>query len=233
MPFALRRLLFRLVFYIGSVPFVLATPLATALGHRRLVGVVHGWARFHRAVARRFLGIASRFEGGPSTMPVLYAAKHHSMYETLELALVAGDPVMVLKRELMAIPVWGWAVRRYGAIVVDREASAAALRQMMAEAKAARAAGRSVLIYPDGTRVAWGDAPPLRSGFAGLYKVLGLPVVPIAVDSGRVWSRHGPERPGIVTFRFCEPIPPGLTRAAIEQRVHAAINALQEEPGAS
>jgi len=233
MPFAVRRLLFRLVFYLGSVPFVLATPLTASLGQRWLVANVRGWASFHRLCARWLLGISSRIEGTRGAGAVLYAVKHNAMYETLELALLTDSPVIVLKQELMAIPLWGWAVRRYGAIVVDRDGSATMLRQMMREAKAARAAGRSVLIYPEGTRVAWGEAPPLRSGFAGLYRVLGLPVVPVAVDSGRLWSRAGPLAPGIVTIRFGDPIPPGLPREEIEARVHAAINALGESSDAA
>jgi 1-acyl-sn-glycerol-3-phosphate acyltransferase len=85
-----------------------------------------------------------------------------------------------------------------------------------------------VLIFPEGTRVAPGEQPPLQPGFAGLYKQLGLPVVPVALDSGRLWPRNSfVKRPGIVTVRFGEPIPPGLPRAEIEAKVHAAINALE------
>lgn len=225
----MRTRLFELIFYVGSVPIVLATPLTALVGHRWLVANTHVWALYHRFLARLILGIRSHYIGGPSDTPVFYAAKHNAMYETLELAVALGNPVVVLKREVAAIPVWGWAVQQYGAIVVDREASSKALRQMMREAKVALAEGRSVLIYPEGTRVPAGTTPPLKSGFAGLYRVLGLPVVPIAIDSGRLWPRNGPKRPGVVTFRFGEPIPPGLPREDIEARVHAAINALERE----
>ena len=112
-------------------------------------------------------------------------------------------------------------------IVVDRSANAKALRQMMREAKIALSEGRSVLIFPEGTRVAPGEAPPLRSGFAGLYRALGLPVVPVALDSGRFWPRRGPKRPGIATFRFGAPIAPGLERTEVEAQVHRGINALE------
>lgn len=223
----LRTWAFLLVFYLGSVPFVLATPLTMALGDRVFLGNVHLWCAFHRACCRWLLGIVSRFENVPPPGQYLYAAKHHAFYETFELVLALGDPVAVLKQELMAIPLWGRAARRYGVIVVDREASAKALRAMMASAKAAKAAGRSVLIFPEGTRVPTGATPPLRSGFAGLYRALDLPVVPIAIDSGRVWPKKGAKRAGAVTFRFGAPIAPGLSREAIEAQVHAAINALE------
>jgi 1-acyl-sn-glycerol-3-phosphate acyltransferase len=157
---------------------------------------------------------------------VLYAAKHQAMYETLELGRMLRNPAIVMKQELTDIPVWGWAARRYGVIVVDREASAGALRRMLREARAALAEQRSILIFPEGTRVAPGEQPPLRAGFAGLYQMLKIPVVPVAINSGQIWPKHGPKVPGVVTFRFGEPIPPGLPRAEIERRVHAAINAL-------
>jgi 1-acyl-sn-glycerol-3-phosphate acyltransferase len=97
---------------------------------------------------------------------------------------------------------------------------------MRKDAKAALSEGRSVLIFPEGTRVKPGEAPELRSGFAGLYRMLDLPVVPIAVKSGHVWTKHGVKKPGVITFRFLDPIPPGLSRAEAEAKVHAGINAL-------
>jgi 1-acyl-sn-glycerol-3-phosphate acyltransferase len=133
---------------------------------------------------------------------------------------------MVLKRELMRIPIWGWATTKYGSLVVDRDASAKALKQLMREGRALRESGRSVIVYAEGTRVAPGERPPLRSGFAGLYKALDLPVVPIALNSGTLLPKKGPKKPGVVTIRIGEVIPPGLPRKEAEARVHDAINAL-------
>jgi 1-acyl-sn-glycerol-3-phosphate acyltransferase len=97
---------------------------------------------------------------------------------------------------------------------------------MVAAGREAVATGRAVMIFPEGTRVPHGSAPPLRPGFAGLYRALGLPVVPVAVDSGRLWTRGLLKKPGVVRFRIGEAIPPGLKRDEIERKVHAAINAL-------
>ena len=221
-----RTVAFAIVFYGLSVLILLAVPVPALFGQRALIAHAHGWARVHRWAARWLLGITVRVEGAPLAGPALYAAKHQSMFETTELALLLHGPAVVLKRELARIPLWGWAARRYGSIVVDREASAGALRGMMREAQAARASGRSVVIFPEGTRVAPGEQPPLKPGFAGLYRALAMPTVPVAVDSGRVWPRKGPKRAGVVTLRFCEVIPPGLPRREVEARVHAAINAL-------
>lgn len=224
---ALRSWLFRLVFYGLSVPIVLLAPLAALFGQRAAIRWAHGWTRMHRWAARGIVGVRSRVEGTLPTGQVLYAAKHQAMYETLELQLILDAPAMVLKRELAAIPFWGAAARRYGAIAIDRSASAAALRQLIRDAGVIRATGRSILVYPEGTRVKPGEVPPLRSGFAGLYKALALPVVPIALDSGEHMPRTGNVVPGTVTVRLGEPIPPGLPRREIDARVWEAINALE------
>ena len=223
----MRDLLFRCVFYGGSVPIILLVPIVALFGQAAMIRHAGLWTRYHHWCARRLLGINTRVEGAPpSSGPVLYAAKHEAMFETLELERLLDAPAMVLKRELTRIPFWGFAARTYGAIPVDRDASAKALRQMVADAGVARAAGRSVIVYPEGTRVPHGTQAPLRSGFAGLYKALGYPVVPIALNSGRLLPRKGRARAGTVTIRFGDPIPPGLPRREIEARVHAAINAL-------
>ena len=223
----IRTLVFRALFYGLSVPIVLSVPISAAFGQRAMIRHAHFWGRTHRFLMHWVLGIVTRVEGAPVAGPVIYASKHQAMYETLELPLVLHGPAVMLKRELSRIPVWGWATQQYGAIIVDREASGAALRSMMRQAEAAKQAGRSTLIFPEGTRVKPGEHPPLRSGFAGLYRMLGIPVVPIAVNSGRLLPKTGAKHPGVVTIRLGEPIPPGLSRGEIEARVHAAINVLE------
>lgn len=228
---ALRSILFALVFYGWTVPAaILALPIGL-LGTNAIRAWCHAWLRFHRWCARHILGISSRIEGVPPRGAVLVAVKHQSMYETMEIALMLDVPAVVLKRELADLPFWGWAVRRYGVIPVDRSAGAKALRRMMRAGDEAIAEGRPIVIFPEGTRVAPGARPPLQPGFAGLYRALKLPVVPVAVDSGRLAPRQSfVKRPGIVTFRFGEAIPAGLARGDVEAAVHAAINALEPAP---
>jgi len=221
-----RTLLFYIVFYGLSVPVVMTVPVSALFGQRAVIVHATCWSRLQRIFARLILGVHVRVEGTRPAGAALYASKHQAMFETLELQILLDAPAMALKQELARIPLWGWAARRYGALVVDRSASAAALRQLMREGAAAKADGRSILIFPEGTRVLPGEQPPLKSGFAGLYRALGLPTVPVAVDSGVCWPRHGPKRPGVITIRYGETIPPGLKRDEIEARVHAAINAL-------
>jgi 1-acyl-sn-glycerol-3-phosphate acyltransferase len=222
-----RTILFMAVFYGLSVPIVLLVPIPALAGRRALIGYAMAWARFHRWATRVLLGIRTQVEGAPAATPALYAAKHQAMFETLELALMLDAPAVVMMAELARIPIWGWAARRYGVIVIDRAGSAATMRQMMREARAALDAGRSIVLFPEGTRVRPGEQPPLRAGVAGLYRALGVPVVPVALDSGKLWPRKGPKRAGTVTFRFAAPVLPGLPRAEAEARVHAEINALE------
>ena len=223
----LRQTTYAAVFYAGSVPIVLMAPVAAIFGHAPLLRVVLLWVGYQALCARVVLGIRSRVEGDIGTGPMLYAVKHQSFYETCEMVRLLRGPAVVMRHEFARIPVWGWAARRYGIIVIDRAGSATALRQMIREGKAAKAAGRSVVIFPEGTRVPPGEAPPIKAGFAGLYRGLGMPVVPVALDSGRVWPKHGRKRPGIVTFLFGPPIAPGVERTDIEQQVHAGINRLE------
>lgn len=231
---AARSLLYATIFYPATAFFVLGCFGGILFGPGAMRSVVLAWTDFHHWLAERLLGIRSEVIGAVPPGPHLIAVKHESMYETLEMVRLTRTPVIVLKRELSVIPLFGWATRKWGVIPVDREAGAKALREMLAAGKAAVAADRSVLIFPEGTRVRPGQQPPLRPGFAGLYRALGLPVVPVAVNSGRLWGRGLVKRPGVITFKIGEVIPAGLDRDAVEQRVHDAINALDlgPEPGA-
>jgi 1-acyl-sn-glycerol-3-phosphate acyltransferase len=223
-----RSLLYASVFYPGSVIYVLAGIAVLPLGQGPVRRVADGWTAFNRFCARFLLGIRTRIEGEVPGGAVIVASKHQSMFETTEIQLILDTPATVMKSELGRIPLWGRLTRAYGIIPVDRDGGGAALRRLLRAAGEAVAQGRPIVIFPEGTRVAPGESPPLEPGFAGLYRALGLPVVPVALDSGRIWPRKSfVKRPGIVTMRFGEPIPPGLSRREAEARVHAAINALE------
>jgi 1-acyl-sn-glycerol-3-phosphate acyltransferase len=222
----LRSILFALLFYPGTLLYVLTVIAVSPVGERPVQSVVHGWSAFHNWLVRNVLGIRIEWDGEIPEGAYLIAVKHQSMMEAVDTLHFARSPVVVMKRELTVIPLFGWVTRRYGVIGVDREAGASALRTMMAEAKAAVAGGRPVIIFPEGTRVPYGASPELRPGFAGLYRALGLPVVPVAHDVGRLWHKGFIKRRGTVRFKVGETIPAGLKRAEVEARVHAAINSL-------
>lgn len=223
---ALRSLLYFLLFYPGTVVYCLTVLAVAPFGSRPVRKVVRGWANYHHSLVTRLLGIRFAIEGAFPGGPVLFAVKHQAMVETIEVLRWIDTPVVVMKQTYVKTPLLGPVMRRFGVIGVDRQAGASALREMMARGKQAIAEGRPVVIFPEGTRVPVGESPPLRPGFAGLYRALGLQVVPVAHDSGRVWPKGFVKRPGIITVRIGEAIPAGLKREAIEDRVHAAINAL-------
>jgi 1-acyl-sn-glycerol-3-phosphate acyltransferase len=225
-----RSLLFNLIFYLGTLLYVLAGLAVSVIGVKPMRAVVHGWSNFHHFLTRHLIGIEERFEGELPSSPVLFTIKHQSMYEAVATLRVFSTPVVVMKRQLSHMPLFGWLTQRYGVIGVDREAGPAALRNLVKAGKAAAANGRPVVIFPEGTRVPVGEQPELKPGFAALYRATGLPVVPVAMDAGLVWPRGLVKRPGVVTWRIGETIPPGLPRSEIEARVHQAINDLERRP---
>jgi len=223
-----RSLLFYIVFYGGtvtalflSVPLVMIWPRLTRL-------VCDGWSHYHRWCTHWILGIRVRVEGVQPAGPYLVVGKHESFFEAIDMPTLFVFPSVFAKAELMRLPLWGRYAGNYGLVGVERDAGAKALRTMLAAARAIIAQDRILVLFAEGTRVPHLSEPPLQSGFAGIYKLLGLTVVPMAVDSGRLYHRTIKRR-GTVTYRFGEPIPPGLPREEAEARVHAAINALNRE----
>ena len=223
----IRSLIYALIFYPATFLWCVAGLFASLFGSRPTLAVVLSWVDLHHWLCENLLGIRTKVEGHLPTGPQLIAVKHQSMFETLEMVRLSKLPVIVIKKELADIPLFGFMTRRYGVISVERSAGAKALRSLVAEGRQVMATGRPVIIYPEGTRVGPGETPPLKSGFAALYRALGLPVVPVAVDSGRLWGRGLVHQSGLITFRIGETIPAGLNRRDIEGRVHAAINALE------
>ena len=221
-----RSLLFALVFYLGSVPIVIAAGLISPFSRRGLKRIARIWSQFFIVAARLILGVRLKVEGQVPQNAVIVAAKHQSAYETILVLYLFDDPATVMKAELMKIPVWGFVARQQGVIPIVREASVAAMRTMMRAAQAAKDANRPVIIFVEGTRVPWGARPEIKPGFVGLYRSLKLPVVPVALDSGRIWPKGLVKHAGTITVRFGEAIPPGLDRDEIEARVHRAINEL-------
>lgn len=224
---AVRSLLFMLAFYVGSLFHVTIAFVASRFSIPLMQWAVRGWSRYQHWCYRWILGIKVSVDGKLADRPVLYAIKHESMFETIDMPRMFDRPAVITKKELFDIPMWGGAALAYGMIPVDRAGGAGALRSMLALSRKMIDDGRPIVIFPEGTRVKHGERAPLQSGFAGLYKLINLPIVPIAVDSGRLSPRKwGIWKSGTITYKVGEEIPTGLPRDEVEARVHAAINAL-------
>ncbi|QKG70601.1 lysophospholipid acyltransferase family protein [Erythrobacter mangrovi] len=221
----LRNIAFYVAFYIGSLLITSASLASLPFSVDAFRARVRNWSQWQRWCLVNLLGCRIVVEGQPVQEPVLYAIKHESFFEAIDAPRLFHLPSVFAKQELFSIPLWGRAAAAFGLVPVDRDAGPKALMQMIRAAKALIAEGRPLVIFPEGTRVPHGEDRELQSGFAGLYKMLGLPVIPVAVNSGPIYHRLL-KNPGTITYRFGEAIPPGLPRDEVEARVRQAINAL-------
>ena len=229
----LRSLCFNVGWYAGTVMIAFAGAPILLLPRRAVVAWAQFWIRFCLWWLALTVGLRHRVRGLENlpTGPVIIASKHQSSWETLAYTLIFADAAIVLKRELLFIPIVGWAMARAGNIAVERGEGARALRGLVRQAKAAITAGRSVLIFPEGTRVAVGDERPYHVGTAALYRQLAVPVVPVALNSGVFWARRQfVKRPGRIEVEILPAIPPGLSRAAfmttLRERIDSATTRL-------
>jgi 1-acyl-sn-glycerol-3-phosphate acyltransferase len=200
--------------------------------------VGRSWGRGVLALARAVVGLSHEVRGRERIPhePAIFAIKHQSAWETMIVHSLLDDPAIALKRELTLIPLFGWYLLRAGMIRIDRGAGARALRSLVEGARKALARGSSVVMFPEGTRVAPGQRPAYQPGIAALYLQLGRPVVPVALNSGMYWRRRGfLKRPGRIVVEFLEPIEPGLDRrgfmAELERRLEGATERLLAEAG--
>ncbi len=224
----LRSLVFYAAFYAGTACYVLVALAVLPFSERAFRVVAEGWSAFHLICVKLLLGIRLVKEGEFPPGPVLIALKHESFFEAIDLPRLLDHAAVFAKAELLRIPLWGKVGALYGLVGVERDQGAKALRGMVAAARKHSAEGRPLAIFPEGTRIPHGKMPQLQSGFAGIYRLLGLPVVPVAVNSGPLYHRRW-KRKGTITFRIGETIPPGLPREEIEARVIAAINVLNDK----
>lgn len=221
----LRSALFNLWFYgmtvtvaVASVTVLLGPP-AWARGFARF------WARAVLGGLRPLCGITVKVTGRehlPEAGPALIASQHQSAFDTLVWLLLVPDAAYVLKQELTRIPFYGAMCRKLGMISVDRDAGAAAIRALLRGADTAVAAGRQIVIFPEGTRAPPGQVLPLHPGVAALAARTGLPVIPVVTDSGQFWGRREFRRyPGVIHVAIQPPLPARLPRAALMERLAA------------
>ena len=227
----LRSVLFVAVFYLwSSVVAVGCTPLLLGPTSGLLV-MFRIWSRGVTALLP-ICGIRVEVRGREHvpTGAALVAPKHQCMLDVFAQLGVLPAAAFVMKKELMLIPWFGWYAVRAGAVVVDRDAHASALRKLVREAKNRFTRNRQVVIFPEGTRTPPGEEGDYKPGVAALYRELGVPVHPVATNSGAHWPPHGfVRRPGVIVFEYLEPIPPGLKRADFMRLLKARIETASEK----
>ncbi|MGI9168717.1 MAG: lysophospholipid acyltransferase family protein, partial [Caulobacteraceae bacterium] len=220
---ALRSLAFAAVFYPWSTAMAIAL-LPLLIGPRRWIMRVTGlWAAVVIVLLRWICGVRVEVRGREHLPagPALIGAKHQCMFDTMAPLAVFADAAYVMKKELMAIPFYGWYARKAGMIVVARQAHAKALRKLVADARRCIADNRQVVIFPEGHRTAPGTSGDYKPGVAALYRDLGLACTPMATNSGVHWPAHGfLRRPGVIVYQFLAPIPAGLHRGAFMRTLH-------------
>ncbi len=232
----LRAILFNLAFYLWT-GFMGIVGLPVLMAPRR---IVMRFGRLWSAVTLKLLeatvGLTHELRGVENLPPGggIIAMKHQSAWETLVLPVLFDDIAPVIKKELTLLPFYGWYVLRAGSIPVDRKGGAAALKQMVALAGAAAAAGRLIAIFPEGTRTAVDERRPYHPGVAALYSQLDLPLIPVAVNSGLYWGRRSfMKRRGRIVVEILPPFPPGLPRRKVmpelERRIEEATSRLVGE----
>lgn len=227
----LRSLAFNVGWYAGTAVIALVGAPILLMPRRWVVAWSHVWVAFCQWWLWVTVGLTHRVKGLENLPPgpVIIASKHQSSWETLAFARLFPDSAIVLKRELVFIPIVGWAMARAGNIAVARGDGASALRGLVKQAKAVITDGRSILIYPEGTRVAVGAERPYQVGTAALYRQLGVPVVPVALNSGLFWGRRQfVKRPGVIDVEILPPIPPGLGREAFMTTLRGRIEEATE-----
>ncbi|HQT87074.1 MAG TPA: lysophospholipid acyltransferase family protein [Acidiphilium sp.] len=217
------------MFLIGSTLFNLTlfggAAIAGLYGHwlrrsapDRLLGFGQGWARLMLGALRAFCGVGFVLRGRENLPPggVILAAQHQSAFDTLVWLTLLDRPCYILKQELTRLPIFGSLLLPAGQIALDRAGGSAALRHLVKQVSEALAAGKQIIIFPEGTRVAPGVRGALQPGIVALARATGAAVVPVSTDSGRYWARNAfRKRPGVIDITIHPALPVGLGRQAM------------------
>jgi 1-acyl-sn-glycerol-3-phosphate acyltransferase len=221
-----RSILYNLLFYVNLVVLLFVALITLLLPWRAVLEMAKLWGRVSVWLLWAICGTKVEFRGLEKLPkgPLIVAAKHQSTWETFALLRLFGDFTFIVKRELMWIPLFGWCMWRGGMIGVDRGAGSQALSDMTEQAKEKVRSGRQLIIFPEGTRRAAGAAPRYKFGVAHLYSEIGVPCVPIALNSGLFWPRRSIMRyPGTIVVEILDPIPPGLDKTEFFKRLQSEI----------
>lgn len=225
-----RSLVFNFSFYVMMILFLIVCSPTLLMPRIYAIRALQAWGRTANWLLKTMCNIKVEVRGAENIPPgpLLVAGKHQSLWETLMLPTLFDDPCMVEKKELFYIPIYGWPYTyKFRMIGVDRSAGSKALKSLIARGREELAAGRQIIILPEGTRKAVGADPDYKPGAAALYAALNVPCIPFGLNAGLVWPRRTFRRfPGTIIIEFGKAIPPGLPRKAFQQQMELAIEGI-------
>jgi 1-acyl-sn-glycerol-3-phosphate acyltransferase len=226
----IRSALFNLFFFTSTFVLTLPAAILSLVAPKQIMGWARFWARTEIRAARIICGIrlqVSGWENMPDA-PVLIASRHESTFDILVWIALLPAACFVVKRELTKIPLLGRCILATGMISVDRSAGGAAMRTLLRGGDRAKAEGRHIIIFPEGTRVDPGDRPRLQPGVAALAIRTKLPVVAVMTDSGSYWGRRAfRKRPGTIRIMIQPPLTANHEREGVLEALWAAFDARQ------
>ncbi|MBN9305865.1 MULTISPECIES: 1-acyl-sn-glycerol-3-phosphate acyltransferase [unclassified Devosia] len=229
---AIRTAVFYLLFMGQTIVLAIIVGLIAMIWRRRTAAswaLATYWRNSNVAFLRWIVGVRTEVTGAENIPPgaCIIAAKHQSDWDIFAILPHTNEqPAFIAKKELIDIPFFGQAARSINTIPIDRKLGAQAIPQMLAAAGAALERGCRIVIYPEGTRKKPLADPDYRQGVTRLYEALGVPVVPVALDSGLYWGKLGPIIwPGTARARFLPAIQPGLSAAVFAAQLQGVIEA--------
>ena len=232
----IRPLIFTLLFYGWTVIVGLVAIPLLVCQTKTIMAVGRFWVKGTFLILKLTVRIEYHERGKRFLVdgPVIIAMKHQSAWDTLAINLITKNAAIVLKKELLQIPIFGWYLKRANHIAVDRNGGVLALKEMLKQSRAQASVGRPIVIYPQGTRTPPDSKKPYHHGVAALYLSLNQSVIPVALNSGLFWPRRSLKmNPGKIVIEYLKPIPPGLSRIEfmneLENSIELATNKLQNE----
>jgi 1-acyl-sn-glycerol-3-phosphate acyltransferase len=233
---AARSLVFNTLFYLNLVVLAIVGLPTMLFGRKAVFALARLWGAISVWLLETICGLRLEYRGVENipSGAVLIAAKHQSFLETFALLKYAPDFAIILKRQLTYVPLFGLYLVVSKQIAIDRGRGVQALQQLVSAAKPVLAAGRQIMVYPEGTRRTPGAPPRYKQGVAFLYAESNVPCLPVAVNTGLFWRRREfLRRPGVAVVEYLPVIPPGRKRSAFARElqgvIETACNRLNEE----
>lgn len=211
----LKSLVFNVLFFIWTGLVVACAVPGLLIGQRYIICCAYFWGLGTHALLKSIVGVEYEIRGHDHWQgeAALFACKHQSTLETAMIQVLAYNSAIILKRELLWIPFFGQVVLRAGVIAIDRSKGRGVMTQLIDGAKKFIEEGRPIFIFPEGTRKPLEAPTELKAGIGALYEALGVPVYPIAINTGAVWTRRGfIKKPGKVIYEISPPIAPNLPK---------------------